>query len=203
MTNTKTLLAFVLLLASFAHLPHGATPAQAITTETLDFDVGAQCSAHDEVQNPTSVSVLFMPTTTRGEPQMSASLSVSGQPLQTAIDNRWGYPQETWHSVLFEGPAVTANSYCQSAVISKNLYVSYQPVQDVKISLSKEATLSNTELDSVSSMVKKSFLVVKPRPSHGEQYAAGRETNAPYWLTFSVPVHSLHDIQTLLQYEFP
>lgn len=199
----SSIVSVFLLLLSFALLPSASAPVTAGALETLEFDASADCYPEADVNGPEALSVLFRPTTSRIEAAgFTASLSVSGELIQEAAGHRWDFPEEGWHSVFFEGPTITARFFCQESAPTKNLYISYQPEQDVKISLSQNQSLATSELDSMYSNVKKSLVTVIPN-GNDAFYSAGRGTQSPYWLTFSAPVHSSHDINTTVKYEFP
>lgn len=191
-----------LLLTSLCLLPAGSSLVGAITTESIELDVAAECAPHADVAGPSSMSLLFVPVTSRGAPTFTATLYPENLPSQNEVAHRWDFPEKAWHSVVFEGPPITARFFCQTATPKKDLYVSYYPERQVKIAISQSPVPSAQELDTIDTNARRS-MVSTSSDAEGSSYSAGKGTNSQYWLTFSIPVHSDHDIKTTVKYEFP
>ena len=58
-----------------------------------------------------------------------------------------------------------------------------------------------TELDRIDNPLQKTVIEVKQSAKGSESYMAGRGSGQPYWLTFSMPVHSNAVFSTTLRYE--
>lgn len=195
-------LSAVLLLTAFALLPVYSSPVEGAVAD-LEWDVSAECAPHTDVQGPQSMSVLFVPTASRdGIGSVSATLYPSGMSSESAIGQAWDFPQHGWHSVLFQGPPVTARFFCQDSQPKRNLAISYDRSTQVSIAASQTEKLSRQELSPISSILPKNTLSILADPDN-PFYSAGAGTNNPYWLTISVPVHSAHEISTTVKYEFP
>lgn len=195
------LLFFVLFSEVFLLLPY-MTPAVLGVTEVVEWDIKARCLPHVSIESHDSFTVSFSHQSTSETVIVSAQLSTPGLPTAQAIDHRWGFPQHAWHSVLFSGPLVTAKFFCQDYAEEKKLHLSYYPKTDLKLSLSSRQELSDQELDTIDATGKKSFVAVRIKEDGSESFQAGQLTENPYYLTFSVPVHSRHDIDTILKYQF-
>lgn len=194
-------LTILIFIQGYLLIDQGTAPVYG-TTENLDFDVSANCSPHVDIESYDALTIRFVSKSLREGPQMTAFLYAPQFPTESSLNQKWDFPLKQWHSVLFEGLPVTARFYCQESEETKDLHLSYYKDQEVKISLSQEATLSSRELDAINMAGKRSFIAVHADSSKKEVYTAGKGTEHPYWLTFSIPVHSPHEIKTQLQYEF-
>jgi hypothetical protein len=148
--------------------------------------------------------VLFLPMTSRSQVgQLSATLYSQGTNPQDSIAQAWDSPQKNWHSVLFAGPLVKARFFCQDISPSKNLNITYDRNSGSQISMSQTPTISKQELLQTGSVQQKNTLTLFPDSTESSFYSAGENSQTPYWLTFSLPVHSPHDIKTTIKYSFP
>lgn len=196
------LLVVAILLATFHFLPVEPSSVQAASTD-LEFDVSADCNPHVDIDGPEFIAVLFFPVTSRsGVGQLSATLFSQGNDPQASTAQSWDFPQQGWHSVLFPGPPVQARFFCQNALPTRNLAVTYDRSSDAKISLSQTPTISTRELEQTG-LVSTAILSVPHDDEQTTFHSAGEGTNTPYWLTFSLPVHSKHNIETTVKYTFP
>lgn len=200
------LLSLLLLILSFVFLKEkllltfDSSSAQA-TTESLEWEISALCLPHAEVVHPANLSVRFMPMTTLAGPQLTASLSMDEAYQRISLENRFGLPEEGWISSRFEGPKVEAHYFCQQTSPTKNLHISYTPHIDVQVSLNKENNWEMMELDKMQASSQKTAIEVKQNGPESESYVAGEGSLQPYWLTFSMPVHSIGLFTTTLRYE--
>lgn len=190
--GTSTVLLFLAALS----LP----PRWLESRETLDFDVVAQCLPHSAINHPEAMRLRFANTSTRQGTVLDAFLSVDGAPELGTGMHRWDFPDEGWLSVLFEGPTVESELYCQDTTARKGLELSYYPQEKTRIFLARAAEFSQEELagmDDASATV----LEMNAEGPHGNRYRAGQGSSTPYWLQFSVPVHSQGSVETAIRYE--
>lgn len=192
-----------LLLAEFALLRSGEfsfRPAEA-SSDKIEWEVSALCRPHAEVIHPSVLSVRFMPVSTVSGVSLNASLSIDGADERISLDNRFGLPRKGWISSRFEGPPVKARYFCQESPPAKNLRLSYMPRSDMQVSLNRDNSWGMTELDRIDNPSPKTVIEVKQSAKGSESYMAGRGSAQPYWLTFSMPVHSNAVFRTTLRYE--
>lgn len=195
------LLAALCLLNGYTVLRRGLQPVYAVT-KILEWDVFASCEPHAQVQSPDSLTVRFVNLSRPSGPQVTAFLSGPGLAIQQSPTHRWNFPEKGWHTVVFAGPPITGRFYCQDAPTTKRLHLSYHRGRDVKIGAGLRPDAPPAELDAINSLARNNLIPVTIRKNKTGEYAAGRDTENPYWLTFSVPVHSSHRIQTRIQYQF-
>lgn len=190
--GTSTLLFFLAALL----LP----PRWLESRQTLDFDVVAQCLPHSSMKHPKAMRLRFANTSTRQGAVFGAFLSIDDAPELTASTNRWDFPDERWLSVLFEGPTVESELYCQTPDSRKALELSYYPHEKTRIFLARTAEFSHEELAGIDD-ASGTVLEMSAEGPYGNRYRAGQGSANPYWLQFSVPVHSQGSVETSIRYE--
>lgn len=194
----------VILLNASVLLPLELSTAHGDPTEAdLEFSVSADCDPHANISGPKSMSLVFVSTPSRTQTgQLSATLYSPGLSPQSSTAQSWDFPEQGWHSVLFPGPLVEARFYCQEAPPTRELAITYNRMSEAVIALSQTPTVSQQELEQSGTIKKINTIPMIPDPVEPSFYSAGLDTQAPYWLTFSLPVHSPHDISTTLDYSF-
>jgi hypothetical protein len=173
--------------------------------EATTWDTFANCEPHVTIDGPESFKVRFAPgaNTRVGVPEITGFLSAPGIETQEAKFHNWDAPQKGWHSLVFIGPTVKANYYCDISSPTKKLQLSYNRVKNLHVSVSDQAHVSSHELPTIQTQIKKyGGVTVKPENNNPYTFQAGTDTKTPYWLTFSVPIHSPHNVSTKIRYEF-
>ena len=200
MKSALSIASFLLILALLAS--YRSLLAQN-TEELLDFSVEAKCESHSEIGTPEKIGVRFVhQTTAEGLPSFEAFLSTDKPEEMSSIKNSFGFPEKSWISALFAGPPVEAAFYCQPASHPKDLFFIYYPIKGGKVFLSQNEEFSSNELDLIGSPGK-DFLQVNSQGEFKNEYKAGKDSINPYWLQFSVPLHSRDDLTTVIRYRFP
>lgn len=170
------------------------------TSESLEFAVSALCSPHSQIVNPETVSFRFMPTSTQSGMQINATLIVDDDAEIFSEETRFNTPNKGWVGSLFKGPGVTARYFCQEPPAIPQMHVSYAPLSEVRLLFGTDRNWAALrELDGLNAAARNTLLSLKKEEE--EKYIAGDQTDNPYWLAFSMPVHSNGIFRTTLRYE--
>jgi hypothetical protein len=170
--------------------------------ESIDLQISAHCLPHSEVSSPNSMSVRFFNRSTPEGTDLKAFLSVDGRPDLVATDHRWDYPDKGSLSSLFPGPTVRAQTFCQTSPDTRAMHLSYYRQRGVRLFLSQTEGFSMKELDAIDGPTS-SLLNLAPSGPYQNEYIAGNGDLSPYWLQFSLPVHSVPSLNTSIRYRFP
>ncbi len=202
--NYFQILTAVLLFISLFKFQSSLTVAEIALAEaasdSVEFEVSALCSPHSQIINPETVSFRFMPTSTQSGLQINATLSVDDGSEIISDENRFDTPTKGWVGSLFKGPEVSARYFCQEPPAIPQMHVSYAPLSDVQLLFGNDHNWAALrELDGLNSAARNTLLSLKKEEE--EKYGAGNQTNNPYWLAFSMPVHSNGIFRTTLRYE--
>jgi hypothetical protein len=168
----------------------------------LDLDVSAQCLAHSAIAGPRYLQVHFSHLSDRSGVHADAFVSIAGNARDAALQTKWDLPERRWLSALFAGPTIVGKKYCQSTENTTALQMAYFRQQGVKLYINNSPDFGTKEMDAIGQQVTNTLLVHQEGPQ-GNQYAVGNGTSTPYWLQFSIPLHSAHSIRTTLRYQFP
>lgn len=179
-------------------------PQEAFSQEKIDFDVTAQCLPHSEIQAPQTLQVRFYYQTHRDQlPTLMSSLTVDGILNLSAQIIQWDSPQPSWVSTSFPGPPVKATLYCDDASGPKQIHLSYEKKRNLEILLSlNENPSSAKEIDDLNRMTSQSTLTVQPQGDFHNEYYLGSGSPNGYGLHFAIPIHSSHEIQTQIRFNF-
>lgn len=168
----------------------------------VEFEVSAICRSHVLVKGPTSIVIDYLFTSTASGTELDGFLTTNIGDQVQASSYRWDFPQRNWFSVLFEGPPVNAQYYCEPSGNSKEVHLSYYRTENFKISLSNTSHLSQSELDPIQSANRSSRMTVPVSQDTNQMYPAGKGSQTPYWLTFSQEMHSSKRMETTVEYKF-
>lgn len=175
-------------------------PISSQSSQASEWEVSAQCLSHSETSGPQGMQVRYMYQTHASGAQLQGFLTVDGGLNLPSSREGWDTPNQGWVSVLFKGPPIQSKLYCQDVLGPKTLHLSYYPHQGSKIYFSPQEMFSNQELDFVDGGAPKSHMTLWPGGEAQNEYLAGAGTPNPYWLQFSVPIHSPHSIETAIRY---
>lgn len=186
------------LIGGFFWILHNMQSSDA-ASDQMDFEVSAQCLPHSEINIP---SFLQMQYGFVGDAQGSVvhSLLRTGSEDIPHMAFRFGTPQRGWVSMIFPGPAVQANLYCQSSSSTQSFYLSGDRFSRMKLYLSRDGGFSEEELASTQ-MTQKTELRVTASGESQNQFRFGHNMENPYWLQFAVPVHEPVSLQGNLNIE--
>lgn len=176
--------------------------AMANTSDTLEFDVSAQCDSHLQINGPNSLLVSTFFNVMASGTELQAFLIPDNGVKQEAQTYQWGFSNKNWYAILFAGPKVEAQFYCDPSATVKEMALSYYRGENFKISLGNSEILSNDELDSETTTVKTSKVKLSQDPERDQSYSAGKDTVNPYWLTFSQYMHAPKRMETAVKYNF-
>lgn len=176
--------------------------AMANTSDALDFDVSARCDSHIQVTGPHSLLVATVFNVTASGTELQAFLTPDNGVKEEAETYQWGFSDKNWYAILFAGPKVEAQFYCDPSATVKEMDMSYYRGENFKISLGNSKILSNNELDSITATTKTSKIRLSQDPERDQSYSAGKDTLNPYWLTFSQYMHAPERMETTVKYNF-
>ncbi len=153
-------------------------------SDSLDFEVAASCLPHSEIDLPSSLQLKYGFVGTAQASSIEATLR-TGIDLYEPSDAKFGVPERGWVSIIFPGPVIRVNLYCQNIADSQPFYLSADRFSRMRIYLSRNGSFSQEELAS-SQTIQKSELRVSGSGRYKNEFAFGKDTDQPYWLQFGL-----------------
>ena len=170
-------------------------------TDSLDFEIAANCLPHSEVSLPAFLNLQYGFVGKVQGSSVEASLRAGGDPYELT-EFRFGLPENGWVSMIFPGPVLQAKLYCQNLASTQPFYVSGDRFSKMKIYLSRDGHFSDEEL-ALNQNVQKSVLKAVGDGKYKNEFRLGRDTPNPYWLQFALPMTDALSIQGQLNFEVP
>lgn len=172
--------------------------------EYFEWSVTARCDPHSLVSGPQNLQfqILFI-TSPTASPQVSGWMMADApaNTLTSPVRHEWGKPLPEWVSVIFPGPLITGNFYCQQEWADKQLHLSYTRQPQIRLGLSRDGQVTSDELDPINSPMRNT-LTVGRSPENPTVYQAGGPGNAPYWIQLSIPIRAQPSASSSVHYQF-
>lgn len=185
----------VLSLLSWLHLEWPHTFAEV----SSEWEMVALCESHSELTSPQNMNARFAYSSLATGMQVNATLSFDGgEEIQSGV-HRFSFPEKGWVSILFDGPSLRNQIFCEDANGPKFFSMNYEKGDAVRLSAGSQNRFSEKELPN-SDSPPEPVMPLLPQGEDQNIYEAGHNTAQPYWLQISVPVHSNHNLHTALRY---
>ena len=110
---------------------------------------------------------------------------------------RFSFPKQQDLSLLFPGPEVSAKYYCQESPSTRDLIIHVPKQGNVRMAVNSSANFGSSP-----SKKNGQHLKIASSGTFRNTYAAGANTNNPYWLQFILATHKDNNAQLPVQYEF-
>lgn len=194
---------FVMLFA-YTQTEYNEAEAADDSISTQSFKVYASCDTYIEVDAPNNLQTQYNFVTSRNSPpQLTGTLIQSANESYTTHSFKSDFPGQGWFSVLFEGPPFAINRFCYGNAKTNKVYMSYKPAKNFVMAYSIKPEFSSQEIDKTNSNTNRSLLHLKSEGPNKSRITAGRNSQNPYWLTFSHNYNFHEPISTSLQYTVP